>query len=118
MSEFIEDHQDNLIDATDRIKYKNIGDFYELGNPEDWKELIKYSKFYLADQNLDRKEMIFVLLKPVLSKRFKEVGPDNFKKILEKVANLSDTEKNNLQEVIQRREKWLETEAPTFKKAA
>jgi len=90
MNEFNEKADSNVTDAKERIKFRDVGEFYELGNPEDWKDLVKYSKFYLADENEDRRGMVYNLLRPVLLKRFKEVTPDNFTEIVGKVALLTD----------------------------
>ncbi|KKS90597.1 MAG: hypothetical protein UV67_C0037G0005 [Parcubacteria group bacterium GW2011_GWC1_43_12] len=96
--------EDNVLDAKERIQFKNIGDFYELGDPEDWKDLVKYSRFYLSDENEDRRGMIYNLLRPVLLKRFKEVYPGNFAEIMGKVAALTDQKKTELRAFIRNRE--------------
>ena len=104
MSELNEKADNNIIDAKERIKFKDIGEFYGLGNPEDWKDLVKYSRFYLSDENEDRRGMIYSLLRPVLLKRFKEVYPGNFAEIMGKVAALTDPEKTELRAFIRSRE--------------
>ncbi len=104
MNEFNEKADSNVIDAKERIKFKDVGEFYKLGNPEDWKDLVKYSKFYLADENEDRRGMVYNLLRPVLLKRFKEVNPDNFAEIVGKVALLTDPEEADLKAFIRDRE--------------
>lgn len=104
MSELNEKTANNIIDAKERIKFKDIGEFYELGSPEDWKDLVKYSRFYLADGNEDRRGMIYNLLRPVLLKRFKDVYPGNFAEIMNRVAALTDLERAELQAFIRDRE--------------
>ena len=104
MNEFGETAEDNVLDANKRIQFKNVGDFYELGSPEDWKDLVKYSRFYLSDENEDRRGMIYNLLRPVLLKRFKEVYPGNFAEIMGKIAVLTDPKKAELRAFIRSRE--------------
>lgn len=104
MNEFNEKADNNVIDAKERIKFKDVGEFYCLGSPEDWKDLVKYSKFYLADENEDRRGMVYNLLRPVLLRRFKEVCPENFAEIISKIALLTDSEKIELKAFIRDRE--------------
>jgi hypothetical protein len=81
-------------------------EFYELGRPEDWKELLKYARFYLVERNEERKTLIFLALQPTLGRRGQGYGdPDEILRAL--VPTISEEEKERLQKFISDKEKEL-----------
>ncbi len=102
---------EDLIGAREKKALKDISDFYELGSPADWKELVKYARFYLAEENKKRRGMIFDVLKPLLERRgrYDWINVRNLDEIATSIAGrLSDNGRNELRAFIHEREKLFD----------